>query len=137
MPIPKPEYTIWQAISTAIALATRALNEVRALARIPGPQGEKGEKGEAGFGFTDLTYDGERRFIFECFTEKKVFVLPIQIDRGIWNKDQAYERGDCTSSGGNYFCAQIDSQGEPPGTSKSWRCLVRRGRDGKDAVNNA
>ncbi len=136
MPIPKPEYSIWQAISTAIALATRALNEVRALARIPGPQGEKGEKGEAGFGFTDLTYDGERRLIFECFNERKVFVLPILIDRGLWNNEQMYERGDCTSSGGNYFCAQVDTN-ERPGTSKAWRCLVRRGRDGKDAVNNA
>ncbi len=138
MPIPKPEYTIWQAISTAIALATRALNEVRALARIPGPPGEKGEKGEAGFGFTDLTYDGERRFIFECFNERKVFVLPILIDRGVWKHDHAYERGDCTTSDGGLWIAQVDSQSERPGnSSKAWRLAVKRGRDGKDAVSNA
>ncbi len=133
MPIPKPTYSIWQAISTALALATRALNEVRALARIPGPQGEKGEKGEPGLGFTDLIYDGERRFIFKRFDDEKVFVLPMLIERGLWIHDRAYERGDCVSSSGNLFCAQADSQGEQPGTSKVWRCLVRRGRDGKDA----
>ncbi len=128
MPIPKPQYTVWQAISAALALATRALNEVRALARIPGPQGEKGEKGEAGFGFTDLTYDGERRLIFKCFDDQKTFVMPILIDRGVWKLDKAYERGDCISYDGGLWSAQVDSQGEKPGISKGWRLMVKQPR---------
>lgn len=128
MPTPKPQYTIWQAISAALALATRALNEVRALARIPGPQGEKGEKGEAGFGFTDMTYDGERRITFKRFDDEKIFVMPILIDRGVWKLDKAYERGDCITSDGGLWIAQVDSQGEKPGFSKGWRLAVKRGR---------
>jgi hypothetical protein len=128
MPIPKPQYTVWQAISAALALATRALNEVRALARIPGPQGEKGEKGEAGFGFTDMTYDGERRLTFKRFDDLKVFVMPILIDRGVWKVDQAYERGDCISYDGGLWSAQIDNQGERPGREKGWRLMVKQPR---------
>lgn len=54
--IPGPQYTILQALQVCLALARRALEEVRALSRIPGPQGEpgppgkgiKGEKGDPG-----------------------------------------------------------------------------------------
>jgi Collagen triple helix repeat (20 copies) len=58
--IPAPQYSWNEAIGTAIALGQRALAEVRALARMPGPpgeigpegkrglQGERGEKGERG-----------------------------------------------------------------------------------------
>lgn len=136
MPIPKPSYTIWQAISAALALATRALNEVRALARMPGPAGEKGEKGEPGFGFTDLIYDGERRLIFKCFDQEKIFIMPILIDRGVWKQDQAYERGDCVSRDGLWI-AQTDNKNVQPGAgTKSWRLAVRRGPAGKDAPLN-
>ena len=99
------------------------------MARIPGPQGEKGEKGEPGFGFTDMSYDGERRLTFKRFDEQKVFVMPILIDRGVWKLDKAYERGDCITSDGGLWIAQVDSQGEKPGISKGWRLAVKRGRD--------
>jgi hypothetical protein len=58
--IPAPQYSWNEAIGTSIAMGQRALAEVRALARVPGPpgetgpegkrglQGEKGEKGERG-----------------------------------------------------------------------------------------
>lgn len=49
--IPRPQYTLWQCMSVAIAVARRALEEVRALSRLPGPKGEvgaRGPKGEAG-----------------------------------------------------------------------------------------
>ncbi len=135
MPIPKPSYTIWQAISAALALATRALNEVRALARMPGPTGEKGEKGEPGLGFDDLTYDGERRFTYKRFDDERVFVVPFMIYRGLWSRDQAYERGDCITSDGGIWHAETNTIAgiDRPGISKAWKLAVKRGRDGKSA----
>jgi len=59
-PIPAPQYTLTEALSVCLAVSQRALVEVRALSRIPGPpgeigpegrrglQGERGEKGERG-----------------------------------------------------------------------------------------
>jgi Collagen triple helix repeat (20 copies) len=55
--IPVPQYTLNEAIGVCLAMCQRALAEVRALARMPGPpgeagpegkQGERGEKGERG-----------------------------------------------------------------------------------------
>jgi hypothetical protein len=46
--LPAPRYSLWQAVSTALALGSRAIEEVRALAREPGPPGEKGERGNPG-----------------------------------------------------------------------------------------
>jgi hypothetical protein len=52
--IPAPQYTLTEAMSVCLAMCERALTEIRALARLPGPQGEtgpegkRGEKGDAG-----------------------------------------------------------------------------------------
>ena len=46
--IPAPQYTLNEAIGVCLALCQRALAEVRALARIPGPRGERGPPGEIG-----------------------------------------------------------------------------------------
>jgi collagen triple helix repeat protein len=46
--IPAPQYNWNEAIGTAIALGQRALAEVRALARMPGPPGETGPEGKRG-----------------------------------------------------------------------------------------
>jgi integrin beta 3 len=46
--LPSPQYTWNEAIGVCLAMCHRALAEVRALARIPGPPGETGPEGKRG-----------------------------------------------------------------------------------------
>ena len=46
--IPSPQYTFAEAMSVCLAVSHRALAEVRALARVPGPAGETGPEGKRG-----------------------------------------------------------------------------------------
>ena len=46
--IPAPQYTWLEGLSVCLAMCHRALAEVRALARIPGPPGEVGPEGKRG-----------------------------------------------------------------------------------------
>lgn len=46
--IPAPSYTLTEALSVCLAMCHRALTEVRALARVPGPAGETGPEGKRG-----------------------------------------------------------------------------------------
>jgi integrin beta 3 len=43
-----PQYTLTEALSVCLAMCHRALTEVRALARVPGPAGEPGPEGKRG-----------------------------------------------------------------------------------------
>lgn len=53
------------------------------------------------------------------------------IDQGVW-KDGSYKRGTATTFGGSYWLAKRDTNSKP-GVDDSWRMIVKRGRDGKDA----
>jgi integrin beta 3 len=46
--IPAPQYTLTDAMGVCLAMCHRALAEVRALARMPGPPGETGPEGKRG-----------------------------------------------------------------------------------------
>ena len=46
--IPVPQYTLHEAIGVCLAMCERALAEIRALARLPGPRGEQGPEGKQG-----------------------------------------------------------------------------------------
>jgi integrin beta 3 len=46
--IPAPQYTLHEAIGVCLAMCQRALAEVRALARLPGPPGDTGPEGKRG-----------------------------------------------------------------------------------------
>ena len=46
--IPAPQYTLTEALSVCLAMCHRALAEVRALSRVPGPAGETGPEGKRG-----------------------------------------------------------------------------------------
>jgi integrin beta 3 len=46
--IPAPQYTLNEALGVCLAMCHRALAEVRALARMPGPPGDNGPEGKRG-----------------------------------------------------------------------------------------
>lgn len=58
--------------------------------------------------------------------------IPVPMDCGVYRAGQAYEKGDIVSYGGSSWIAQRDTQSKPE-TDDSWRLMVKRGRDGKDA----
>lgn len=134
MSTPKPKYDIWQAIQTALALSLRAIDEIRALSRLPGP---KGDPGEPGLGFDDLkmVHDGERGFAFRLSRGDQVkefpFTVPFPIYRGVFKDGNSYKQADMVTSNGSVWHCN-EATGEKPGTSKAWTLSVRAGRDGKD-----
>ncbi len=128
-----PKYTPWEAINVAIMGVHRALEEIRALARLPGPAGKDGKDGRDGFSIEDLSFetkdDGDY-IIYARGDVKKEHRLSSPFDMGVWHEGK-YLRGHCVSFGGSTFIAQEDTTDKPE-TSKAWRLAVKRGRDGKD-----
>ena len=54
-------------------------------------------------------------------------------DAGVWQSDSQYSRGALVSYKGNACVCTADETRDEPLTSKAWRLVVKRGRDGKDA----
>ena len=54
-------------------------------------------------------------------------------DAGVWQSDAQYSRGALVSYKGQAVVCQCDETRDEPMTSKAWRLVVKRGRDGKDA----
>jgi integrin beta 3 len=158
--IPPPTYTLWQCIGTALALSRRAVEEVRALARLPGPQGEPGPVGRPGPqgapGPEGRSIQGEQgrpgrdgmqledfeleakdggRFLALVLKRGDTVVrreirTDMMIERGIWTEG-AYLKGDCVTYAGSMFVAECDTSDKPE-RGKGWRLAIKRGRDGKD-----
>lgn len=128
-----PKYTIWEAINVAVSVSARALEEIRTLARIPGPRGVDG----LGFDDLEVLHDGERGFTFRMARGDQVkefaFKIPIVLDRNVYKEDGTYEKGDGVTFGGSFWIAQKDApEGKPNDGSKDWRLAVKRGRNGAD-----
>lgn len=83
----------------------------------------------------EADFDGERRltlrFTMGAQVKQVEVVLPVPIDRGIWDQDMGYERGDTVSFGGSLWIAQVKSRGQTPGTSPAFRLAAKKGRDGR------
>jgi len=125
-----PKYTIWEGLNVAIHLGMRALEEIRALARIPGPAGRDGVSADQ----ISMDYDGERTYTFKYAGEVRgSFKMPVVIDRGVW-QEGTFERGDGVTWGGHYWIAKQDTTDKPEIVQGGgpWRLAVKRGRDGKD-----
>lgn len=134
--LPAPLYTLWQAIITAHTVAQRALEEVRVLARLPGPPGEPG----LGFDDFGVEHDGERGFVFRLvrgdLVKEWAFTVPAVIDKGVFKAETKYDRGDGVTYSGSFWIAQGETKGKPGELgSEGWRLAVKRGRDGKDGKN--
>lgn len=123
-----------QAIELAIRLATKACEDVRVLAR------EGLRPGPPGLGFDDMScdFDGERvltlKFSRGEQNKEFKFRLDIPLDRGVHQDGRQYEKSDFVTFGGRTFIAQIDTAAKPDVTSKDWRLMANKGRDGKDGV---
>lgn len=127
MAIPKPHYTIWQAISAALALATRALYEAR-------------NKGPTHFDLEDvseeLADDGRtliRRFVKGDAVKEFRHKLKIPLYRGIYKSDIRYNAADMVTRGGSIWYAQADTAEPPGGGSKDWILSVKQGERGRNA----
>ena len=135
-----PKYTLWECVTAAVTLAMRALEEVRALSRLPGPQGKQGIPGRDGLGFDAIeTIDDEDygfklvsggQVVKECRWRKPVANIA-DAYRGIWNAGTDYRRGEAVTYGGSMFLAKADTTDKPE-KSEAWVLCVKRGRDGRD-----
>lgn len=120
-----PKYNFWEAIRAALAVGMTALQEVRTLARQPGP------KGNDGLGFDDMDLVDTERGVFLRFQrgeENKSFRIPLLVDRGDW-KEGTYRRGDAVTDDGSLWIATAETDQKPGG--EGWRLAVRGGRDGR------
>lgn len=59
------------------------------------------------------------------------FSVPVLLDRGVY-KAGTYGKGDVVTYGGSMWVSLKDGNTTKP-PSDSWRCIVQRGKDGKDA----
>jgi hypothetical protein len=135
--VPVPQYTLFDAVGTCLALARRALEEVRSLARLPGPEGKRGQKGEAG-------EKGERGEPGKTGPQGLAGApgepgLPgPKGERGAlpaareWAPDTVHYKGDVVAHAGGTWQAGCDT-GQAPGHA-DWICLARPGRDAATPV---
>lgn len=127
--LPKPQYTIWQALAAAIALAQRAIEEVRALARQPGPPGPPGRIEDV----KEVVEDGGRILVrtYICGEQTLEFrhVLATMIYRDIYREGVTYERGDVVTWAGAMWHCNEETTEKPGDGSKAWTLAVKKGRD--------
>jgi hypothetical protein len=100
---------------------------------VPGPAGPPGP----GLEHWDLSYDGERTAtltIQSATGESKSIAMrfPIPIYVGVYRPGATYTRGDVvTWEGSTWLCGE-DTSSKPLEGGKTWRLVVKRGRDGRD-----
>lgn len=119
------KYTLWEAVNLALAASTKALSEVRQLARTPPPPGRDG------LGFDDLKheYDGKRtlKFIFEQGERRKEFAVKLgfPVYQGTYRRGVNYEACDQATHNGGLWIAERDTT-DTPGTSDAWKLCGKR-----------
>ena len=106
-----------------------------------GQDGKDGRDGRDAFDLDDLAmeFDGERtltlKFERAGVIKQSSIKIPALIDRGTFQAQSGYERGDAVTWGGALWIAQKDAPQDKPGEGDGWRLAVKRGRDGKDGRN--
>jgi hypothetical protein len=110
-----------------------------AVAAIPAPKdgkdGEPGKDGKDGEPGRDGADGMVSREEVEELVEQRVREVQVRsladYDRGVFKRGESYSRGDLVTWDGSMFMAVNDTQAVPE-SDKSWRKLVKRGRDGRD-----
>jgi hypothetical protein len=130
--IPAPQYTIIEGLGTCLAMAQRALAEVRALARLPGPEGKRGQKGDVGEKgdrgepgkIGPAGRDGVDGHAGERGPKGETGKLPIVRE---WAPETVHYAGTVVTHAGGAWQASRDT-GQAPGHA-DWICLACPGRD--------
>jgi hypothetical protein len=53
--------------------------------------------------------------------------------KGVWSPSNDYELGDTCTHDGSCWIATIQNKGLRPGDGQTWKLIVKRGKDGRDA----
>ena len=107
----------------------------------PGTPGEDGRDGVSIEGFEFKQADRRTQICVMKMTDGSQYEWPIKmegmvIDCDVHRPGAVYEKGDAVTHGGSYWIARKDTSATP-GKSDDWRLAVKRGRDGKDAVEDS
>lgn len=124
-----PKYTIWEAIQAALSVATKALEEVRSLSRLPGPPGLDG------IDFDEMEIVERDAGVFMQLSRGdavKEWRLPVMRYRQVYQEGKDYDRGDTVTWGGSLWHCEGKTSAKPDAPDSGWRLAVKKGRDGKD-----
>lgn len=107
----------------------------------PGTPGEDGRDGVSIEGFEFKQADRRTQICVMKMTDGSQYEWPIKmegmvIDCDVHRPGAVYEKGDAVTHGGSYWIARKGTSATP-GKSDDWRLAVKRGRDGKDAVEDS
>lgn len=121
--MPVPRYSVWQAVNAALALSMRAIEEVRAIAKLPpgkdGKDGEAGQKGDPGV----AGRDGE--------PGQPGKDAPRVIVRGVYDPTQTYADLNVVVLDGSSWIARVKTPTTAPGEGGDWLLLAGRGKRGE------
>jgi hypothetical protein len=89
-----------------------------------------------------ITQDGDREFSVKLMKSSgqevaQKFAMPIQIYKGVFREEQAYDAHDTVTWGGSQWSSTKSANAEKPGTGDGWILIVKAGRNGKDLRENA
>jgi hypothetical protein len=95
-----------------------------------------------GIDAVSVTQDAERAFSITMSkssgdTLVKQFSLPIQIYKGVYRDDEAYDAHDNVTWAGSQWTSTKAENTDKPGSSDAWQLTVKAGRNGKDLRENA
>jgi len=116
----KPTYSLVEAMSICLAMCQRCLDEVRALALVPGPPGEAGPPGPAG----EQGIPGERGMPGPAGADARQWT-----HRRGHDAATTYQQGDVVAQDGGSWLCLYDDPGALPGPG--WAQLTMRGHRGK------
>lgn len=89
-----------------------------------------------------ITQDGDREFSVKLMKSSgqevaQKFALPIQVYKGVYREEQAYDAHDNVTWAGSQWTSTKAENTDKPGSSDAWTLCVKAGRNGKDLRENA